>query len=180
MPKKSGHPNFLHGDPKKFLDFVGRAGSVRRFHTFQCLFPEDVASHSWHVATLCFFLCRPAQPSANLLQAALFHDAAEYVTGDIPSPTKRLEPYFAEALLTREQDILIDQGVHVRLSTADKKFLEQADLLSLLWKCAVECRMGNSAFYSCFEKGAEYFMKLSPSPAARELYKEIHNYKNGN
>lgn len=62
------------------------AGKVRRWHTHHSL-TQTVADHSHGVAML--LLQRHPSPSLDLIKAALMHDLAEYITGDIPSPAKR-------------------------------------------------------------------------------------------
>ena len=68
------------------LKLILRGGGVRRYHTEPNLTPQSVAEHSWRVAVIAHLLW-PDRP--NIVFAALYHDVAELLVGDIPAPTKK-------------------------------------------------------------------------------------------
>lgn len=73
---------------------VMRAEDVQRWSMVRVLRPQNVAEHSWKVAMLAWRLCQyegfdPLR-TAEVVMCALTHDLSEVLTGDLPSPTKRL------------------------------------------------------------------------------------------
>lgn len=61
-------------------------GDVKRYHTYATVPAQTVAAHSWRVAVIAAHLW-PDRPGLPL--AALYHDVAEGLTGDVPAPAKR-------------------------------------------------------------------------------------------
>lgn len=70
----------------KSLEFMWRGGYTTRYHTERTLREDTVGHHSFNVAAIVMYV-RP-DASAALLRAALLHDVAEHVLGDIPAPVK--------------------------------------------------------------------------------------------
>lgn len=132
---------------------------------------ENVAEHSYHVALLSHLLCTIGNEmygkSLNADRAAtlaLFHDAPEVFTGDIPTPVK----HHNEALLSNFRQIeqmgaqrLTDmapeplQPVYAPLigtsepSAEDRKlhaYVKAADRIDAYLKCAWEVAAGNREF----------------------------------
>lgn len=84
------------------LALLLRGGGVRRYHAHPGIAPQSVAEHSWRVAVLCAYLW-PDRP--QLVTAALYHDVAEGLFGDLPAPAKRaLPPAAADALAEIETE----------------------------------------------------------------------------
>lgn len=78
-----------------------RLDEVKRWHTISVGREQTVAGHSYCVAVLVIEIAHRAGivVTADFLAAALFHDAAEDVFGDTPSPAKTehgryVEPHF--------------------------------------------------------------------------------------
>lgn len=69
---------------------------VTRYHSVPTVAPvaQSVGEHSAGVALIILLMYRAMgrSPSNALLEAALIHDMAELVTGDIPAPTKLSNP----------------------------------------------------------------------------------------
>lgn len=130
---------------------------------------ENVAEHSFHVALLTHVLCTIANevygrsvPTDRIVSMALFHDATEVFTGDIPTPVKHHNPKIlsnfreiehlaAERLLDMIPDSL--RGAYETLINTKlpqdaelKKYLKGADLLDAYLKCVTELSAGNREF----------------------------------
>lgn len=74
-------------------DFL-RASHVKRWHIVNTANTQTIAEHSYLVAVIAMHLCAAyGGEEAEVHQTAvwaLFHDAVEIRTGDIPTPAKRL------------------------------------------------------------------------------------------
>ena len=74
-------------------DFL-RAGHVKRWHIINTAASQSIAEHSYLVAIIAMHLCKDMGGELAEQQEcavwALFHDAVEIRTGDIPTPAKKL------------------------------------------------------------------------------------------
>lgn len=101
-------------------------GKIKRWHTHFGL-KQTVADHSWGVATI-ISLMHP-NPSANLLKAALLHDAGEFFTGDVPSPAKQANPELKILLDKIERDAMTKMQIPVfSLTEEEQLWLKFADI----------------------------------------------------
>lgn len=143
------------------LDFIIKGGVVKRFHTIHTLHTQNVAEHSFGVAWLVWLLCNE-HPSSALLMAALSHDIAEHMTGDIPAPAKRrmdISNQFnaEETACTHAAGIILPT-----LNTADKRCLKMADTMDLLLFCTRELALGNNDMIAVYYRGMNYIKELAP------------------
>jgi 5'-deoxynucleotidase YfbR-like HD superfamily hydrolase len=151
------------------LDFIMRGGVVKRFHTMHTLHTQSVAEHSFGVSWLVWLLTG-GHTSAKLLMAALVHDAAEHVTGDLPAPAKRslgISAQFAEY----EDALLLEAKLPIAELTAyEETVLKLADTADLCLFCIREIELGNSQMRAVYLRGMAYIteMKLR-GPAQLEL-----------
>lgn len=128
----------------KPLRLLVNGSMTTRFHTVGCLKPDTVGDHSGMVASI-LVLLYPMECTVQLLKAALFHDSPEFLTGDVPAPTKNWRPEVRESLNEIEDRVFTAvDGRAVQLSEANSRRLKVADRLSGLMYCVKEITMGNS------------------------------------
>lgn len=126
---------------KDKFDFIMAAGRTIRCHATPCIKPQSVADHSWGVAALAWWVTA-GQATGALMAAAMAHDAAECVTGDIPSPTRsqlNLNPILEEL----EASILTPYGMSIVLTWEEERILRFCDIAELAMYCIREIELGN-------------------------------------
>jgi len=114
---------------------------------------------------------------------AMFHDASEIITGDMPTPVKYFNPEIRQAYQVAEEaacDKLIGylpdymkEDIAPLILQDDSEyhpFIKAADKLSALAKCIEEMGMGNKEFADA-EKSTEAAIKALNLPAADEFLK---------
>jgi 5'-deoxynucleotidase YfbR-like HD superfamily hydrolase len=74
---------------------------------------DCIERHQWRVALLVQRICAAMREPmrVNLLQAALYHDEAERVLGDMPGPVKAGFPALARAYADAEAEVLSDMDL---------------------------------------------------------------------
>lgn len=124
-----------------------RTGGTQRYHTIvgDLLKTQTVGQHCYGVFWFVHALLR-GQPSANVLIAAMAHDAGERWAGDMPGPTKR-EIDMKPALDAYEAKKLLEwTGFEPPpLQEFEALALRMADSFDGLLFCATECDLGNNA-----------------------------------
>lgn len=157
-----------------FHEFLSRGGATQRYHTEQLIKPQNIAAHSFGVAWYCWFLSA-RNPSANLLMAALAHDMAEQVTGDMPSPAKRKLGIGAE-FAAMEAEVMMVYGVpdFEALLTEDEKItLKRADVLDGMAKCLAERQLGNRGLQKVYMNFVKYYAQLPECELGDQLLSVI-------
>jgi len=153
-----------------FFAYINRLRWIKRWSLMRNAIPEDVAVHSWEVATIAHALAlihkhfNPDNQHLDpnwLATAGLYHDATEVITGDMPTPVK----YHSEAMKDAykgverqaESELLallpkdMQQDFRKVLFESElpeiyQKLLKAADRISALMKCRAELRAGNQEF----------------------------------
>ena len=133
--------------------YILGGGATRRFHTFTTIKDVTVGHHSYTVAWLCYLLTE--KPSLNLIMAALAHDTAEQVTGDVPSPTKRLLGAQGQ-YMELESKLLHDNMANFVLTHDEENVLQLADKMAGMLECAHERNMGNKYVELCYQRWKGY------------------------
>jgi 5'-deoxynucleotidase len=143
------------------LRFIKRWGLMRN------AVEEDVAQHSWEVAVIAHALAvirrdvlgLAIDPNA-VATRALFHDASEAITGDLPTPVKyspamRLATAHLEEQVCSEMLALLPAPLQATLRgvmdanewpSEEAALIKAADRLTAWLKCKAELRYGNREF----------------------------------
>jgi len=156
------------GKRSPFFAYLSRLRWIRRWGLMRNAIDENVATHSWEVATLAHalalirnrFFGGRVNPEA-VATAGLYHDAAEVITGDMPTPVKYYSTVMREAFGDVEhkaqQELLAllpdglaeDLAPHIQEQAWDedvRSLVKAADRLSAFLKCEAELRAGNREF----------------------------------
>ena len=155
-----------------FYALVLRMKYIDRWGLMRNTFSDNLAEHSLDTAILAHALCligneyfgKSLDPERAAV-LALFHDAGEIITGDMPTPVKYANHALRDAykaleaesvrsmtgLLPEELGEEISPFISGELLTAEeKRLLKAADRLSALIKCMEEQRSGNHEFDAAF------------------------------
>lgn len=142
------------------LNFAHQGFAVRRFHTVPTVHNvETVGHHTAEVIAIIFALYDDTPPVA-LVRQALYHDAAEAITGDVPATAKWDFPKIKEALDEAEVEIEMAAGGSYALDEGEWAVLKFADMFSLVVKATDELRTNNRYFATVYVNGKEYCEKL--------------------
>lgn len=152
----------------RFFAFISRMRYIGRWGLMRNTFQENIQEHSHMVAVLAHGLAmiqrdilgQPADPD-RCAAAALFHDASEILTGDMPTPIKYYNPAiktaYKEIEAVASQRLLsmlppeLQAGYAPLLNESDESvrvIVKAADKLSAYIKCLEELKAGNSEFES--------------------------------
>ena len=153
----------------EFYALMGRMRYITRWGLMRNTFSENIQEHSHQVAVLAHALALirrdilhlPTPDPDHCAVAALFHDASEILTGDMPTPIKyyhaeikdaykQVEHIAGNRLLEMLPPELRPSYEHLVLED-DKElepFVKGADKLSAYLKCIEEQKAGNTEFDS--------------------------------
>ena len=164
-----------------FLAYISRMRYIERWSLMRNALPENIQEHSHMVAVIAHALgvirrevfhieCDPNACAA----AALYHDASEILTGDLPTPIKYYNPEIKNAYKQVEQiacqKLLATLPAELRpafqplLTEAEyRDIVKAADKLSAYIKCIEERRAGNDEVLSA-EKQTRCVLEQNPLP----------------
>ena len=153
----------------EFYALLGRMRYITRWGLMRNTFSENIQEHSHQVAVLAHALALirrdilglPGADPDKCAVAALYHDASEILTGDLPTPIKYYNPGIKDAykqveriagerLLSMLPPQLVDSYASLVLED-DAEVLptvKAADKLSAHIKCIEEQKAGNTEFDS--------------------------------
>ena len=134
---------------------VLHSGDVVRFHNHVGIDKQKMSDHQWGVALIVQHIYPDC--SKALLVAALTHDAAEYLTGDIPFPAKQQSPELAGILRGIERRWEKQNGVAFDLASVEHEVLKMADTLEGMWYCIHQVRLGHINAKRPFRKWRIFF-----------------------
>ena len=153
----------------EFYALMGRMRYITRWGLMRNTFSENIQEHSHQVAVLAHALALirrdvlglPGPDPDKCAVAALYHDASEILTGDLPTPIKYYNPDIKVAYKQVERiagerllDMLPPQlrASYAPLVLEDDQEVEPivkaADKLSAYIKCVEEQKAGNTEFDS--------------------------------
>ena len=161
---------------KNQIQFYLSGSEVSRYHTVRTIQGETVGHHSHGVAVFCYLLSEQ-KPSAGLLMSANFHDLAEHVTGDLPSPSKKAYG-IGEQVNELENKLLTEVGFELKLSERERRILKLADIYQGLCFSLSEVRLGNSRMQLIADRYSSYAEDMNIVGREREVYNaiwELHN-----
>ncbi len=167
----------------EFYALMGRMRYITRWGLMRNTFSENIQEHSHQVAVLAHALALIRRDILDLTGpepdrcavAALYHDASEILTGDLPTPIKYYNPDIKVAYKQVERiagERLLDMlPLQLRASYAPlvleedeqvEPIVKAADKLSAYIKCVEEQKAGNTEFDSAAQTvlGAMKAMEL--------------------
>ena len=149
-----------------FFAYMSRMRFIQRWALMRNTFAENVQEHSHTVAILAHALAvirnryyGGSVDEGQVAVAALYHDAPEILTGDMPTPIKYHNPAIRDAYRqverVAEEKLLgmlpedLRPGYRAALSPAStdvQELVRAADKLSAYIKCVEELKAGNDEF----------------------------------
>ena len=158
--------------PYHFFPMIARMRYISRWGLMRNTDPENVQEHSHMVAVLAHALAVienerfSGQTDPGVVAvAALYHDASEILTGDMPTPIKyynpeirdayrKVETVAGEKLLSMLPEALrADYEPIIKIEDeTTKKLVKAADKLSAYIKCVEELKAGNLEFKKAAEQ----------------------------
>ena len=151
----------------EFYALMGRMRYITRWGLMRNTFSENIQEHSHQVAVLAHALALirrdilhlPGPDPDKCAVAALYHDASEILTGDLPTPIKYYNPHIKSAYKQVERiagERLLDmlpqelRASYEHLVLEDEEevlpFVKAADKLCAHIKCLEEQKAGNTEF----------------------------------
>ena len=155
-----------------FFAYISRMRCITRWALMRNTFSENIQEHSHMVAVLAHALAVIRNrvyggqvDEGQVAVAALYHDATEILTGDMPTPIKYYDPEIRGAY-RRVEAVACDRLLAMLppelegdyepiLKCADEEVLslvKAADKLSAYIKCVEELKAGNTEFRRAAEQ----------------------------
>lgn len=148
-----------------FFAYLSRMRFIQRWALMWNTAPENVQEHSHQVAVLAHALAVIRNEkfgghtdAGAVAAAALYHDAGEILTGDMPAPIKYDNPAIRKAYKDVEK-VAEDKLLHMlpeefqlvyapilRPDEETERLVKAADKLSAYIKCVEELKAGNNEF----------------------------------
>lgn len=150
-----------------FFAFMSRMKHIKRWSLMHSVIEENIMEHTEQVVVIAHALAKIKNILFNgtvdtekVLLYALYHEAGEVITGDLPTPIKyfneeirsaysALEENACHKLLNMLPDELkedFEQYVIHDVNSVEYKIVKFADRISAYIKCIEELKAGNSEF----------------------------------
>lgn len=167
---------------QKFYALISRMKYITRWSLMRNSIQENIQEHSHMTAIIAHALgiignriYGKAYNPEHLATVAMFHDATEILTGDMPTPIKyqnpdivkayhQVEAYAADKLLSMippelraDYAPLLAPDSH---SSEEYRLVKAADKFSALIKCVEERKAGNTEFISAERSTRESILKM--------------------
>lgn len=171
-----------------FFALISRMKYINRWGLMHNDREENLMEHSFETAVLAGALANIENEMFGgqldvdkITQAALFHDASEIITGDMPTPVKYISSQMSDVykgvekkaeqtlLSTLPSQLFQKYSDYFSPDEASHQIIKAADRISALLKCIQEIRAGNQDFVTAKEstmkkiraiplKSVQYFM----------------------
>jgi len=156
-----------------FMAYISRLRHVYRWGLMRSASLENVMEHSYMTAVVAHMLAvitnvryGGALDLGKTAQLAVYHDAPEVLTGDLPAPVKYFDPdiraayshmeeFAARRLLEIVPDDLrrsFEAVLEPDRDTGEWKIVKAADRIAAYLKCAEELRLNNREFEKAYEE----------------------------
>ena len=166
----------------EFYALMGRMRYITRWGLMRNSFSENISEHSHMTAVLAHalalirrdILALPTPDPDRCAVAALYHDASEILTGDLPTPIKYYNPEIKQAYKQVERiagNRLLDmlprelRASYEHLVLEDdgevEPFVKAADKLCAHIKCLEEQKAGNTEFDSAASQTWEAMKQMN-------------------
>ncbi|MGR8935121.1 MAG: 5'-deoxynucleotidase [Gammaproteobacteria bacterium] len=164
-----------------FYAYLTRLRWIKRWGLMRNAYQENVMEHSWEVATIAHALALirnryfDGSIDANAVAAAaLYHDATEVMTGDLPTPIKYHSAAIRHAYQTIEQQAgqellqLLPQALREDYRTLldsdavaeeQREIIKAADKIAAYLKCQAELKAGNAEFEAAAQELADKILR---------------------
>ena len=171
-----------------FSALLARMKYITRWSLMHSTRPESLSEHTCDTALIAHMLCliarrytgTPCRPK-TVAVAALYHDAHEIITGDLPTPVKYRSATLRDAYKAIEAESAAQMAALLPdeleeevlpyltgnlLTAEERKILKAADRLSAIIKCLEEARSGNHEFDSALRQQKEALEAMACPEAA--------------
>ena len=185
---------------KHFFAMISRMRYINRWGLMRNTLPENISEHSLQVAMVAHALAvirnryygkgRPAVTPERVAVLAMYHDASEILTGDLPTPVKYFNPAIRDAYQAVESvatgrllsmlptDLAGDFQPVLEPDRKDPaiadsmQLIKAADRISAYLKCVEEGKAGNSEFNMA---GQSILIKIQESalPEVRHFMRDF-------
>ena len=176
-----------------FFAYMSRLKYIKRWNLMRNAREENVQEHSHNVAVIAHALCLIANniygkniSEKDVLACAVYHEAGEVITGDLPTPIKyfndnitksykEIEAFANDTLtdmLPDEMKSDIEKYVRGDVDEDVRKMVKAADRLAAYIKCIEERSVGNGEF----DKAAARTMSVIKSMNMPEVDYFIENF----
>ena len=166
----------------EFYALMGRMRYITRWGLMRNTFSENLSEHSFMTAVLAHALALirrdilklPTPDPDRCATAAMYHDASEILTGDLPTPIKYYNPEIKSAYKQVERvagNRLLDmlpqelrqsyEAYVLEDEEALLPFVKAADKLSAHIKCLEEQKAGNTEFDSAAKQTWEAMKQMN-------------------
>ncbi|MDD4316819.1 MAG: 5'-deoxynucleotidase [Clostridia bacterium] len=149
-----------------FFAYLNRMKYIERWSLMRSTTRENIMEHSEQVAQLAHILAvinnkifKGAANIGEIVISAVYHEASEVITGDLPTPIKyynadinsaykNLEDIANKKLVGMLPEDFRHTFEEILISPSDetKRFVKAADKLAAYIKCIEEVKIGNSEF----------------------------------
>ena len=152
---------------KSFYAYLSRLKHIYRWSLMRSNMKENVAEHSFDAAVIAHALCLiknnyfdGSADAGEVVLTALYHETAEAITGDLPTPVKYYDDQITKAykrieeqaeqkmleMLPKELRSDLKPYVEGETDAEVKALVKAADKICAYIKCLEEKKSGNSEF----------------------------------